>query len=128
MHSIAAGVYIEWLSRADRVYIECRQRITVRRAPGRPTGRSSPHTKGEKPKVVSAEPHRCMVETSQALVMEEPGELAVHELDVPELGPKDTLVRVELSGICGSDVHMFEGGMDLDFPVLPGHEIGRAHV
>jgi L-iditol 2-dehydrogenase len=54
--------------------------------------------------------------------MEEPGELAVQELDVPELGPKDTLVRVELSGICGSDVHMFEGGMDLDFPVLPGHE------
>ncbi|UWG47093.1 Threonine dehydrogenase or related Zn-dependent dehydrogenase [Halanaeroarchaeum sp. HSR-CO] len=54
--------------------------------------------------------------------MEEPGELAVRQLDVPDLEPKDILVKVELSGICGSDVHMYEGGMDLEFPVVPGHE------
>jgi L-iditol 2-dehydrogenase len=63
-----------------------------------------------------------MPDKTEALVMEEPGELAVHQLDVPALEPTDLLVDVELSGICGSDVHMFEGGMDLDFPILPGHE------
>ncbi|MFB6134305.1 MAG: zinc-binding dehydrogenase [Halanaeroarchaeum sp.] len=63
-----------------------------------------------------------MPEKSTALVMEEPGELAVRELDVPTLESRDVLVEVELSGICGSDVHMYDGGMDLDFPVLPGHE------
>lgn len=32
------------------------------------------------------------------------------------------LLRVERNGICGTDVHMNAGGMDLDFPVVPGHE------
>ena len=63
-----------------------------------------------------------MPQKSRALVMEEPGELEMKELDVPEVGAKDILVKVELSGICGSDVHMYNGGMDLNFPVLPGHE------
>lgn len=60
---------------------------------------------------------------STALVMEEPGVLAQREVEVPGLGDGDVLVEVELSGICGSDVHMNGGGMDLDFPVLPGHEL-----
>jgi L-iditol 2-dehydrogenase len=59
---------------------------------------------------------------ADALVMEEPGELAQREIDIPELGDDEVLLRVELSGICGSDVHMYEGGMDLEFPVVPGHE------
>jgi len=29
---------------------------------------------------------------------------------------------VDLTGICGTDVHIYNGGMDLDFPVVPGHE------
>lgn len=59
---------------------------------------------------------------SNALVMEEPGSFTRRDIAVPELGPRDVLVEVELSGICGSDVHMNDGGMDLDFPVVPGHE------
>lgn len=64
---------------------------------------------------------------STALVMETAGELTTREIEVPNLGDRDTLVRVALSGICGSDVHMNNGGMDLDFPVLPGHEFS-GHV
>lgn len=59
---------------------------------------------------------------SNALVMEAPGELAHREIEVPEPGATDVLVDVELGGVCGSDVHMNGGGMDLEFPVLPGHE------
>lgn len=59
---------------------------------------------------------------SNALVMESPGSLVQREIDVPEPGPTEVLVEVELCGICGSDVHMNDGGMDLDFPVQPGHE------
>lgn len=59
---------------------------------------------------------------ANALLMEEPGELAQREVDIPEIGPGEVLLRVEISGICGTDVHMYEGGMDLDFPVVPGHE------
>lgn len=59
---------------------------------------------------------------SNAIVMEEPGKLKHKEVDISDVGPDDILLRVELTGICGTDVHMYEGGMDLDFPVVPGHE------
>ena len=59
---------------------------------------------------------------ASALVMEEPGSLAQREIDIPDITEDQVLLRVELSGICGTDVHMYEGGMDLDFPVVPGHE------
>jgi L-iditol 2-dehydrogenase len=54
--------------------------------------------------------------------MERPGTLTVQEFDVPDVGPNEVLIEVELCGVCGTDVHMNEGGMPLDFPVIPGHE------
>lgn len=59
---------------------------------------------------------------ANTLVMEEPGSVTPREISIPEIGPKEVLVRIELSGVCGTDVHMYEGGMDLDWPVVPGHE------
>lgn len=59
---------------------------------------------------------------SRALVMAEPGQLEEREVDIGEPGPDEVLIRVERNGICGTDVHMMEGGMDLDWPVVPGHE------
>ena len=64
-----------------------------------------------------------MPETTNAVVMEEPGKLDIKEFELPNLGPNDILMRVELNGICGTDIHINHGGMDhLDFPILPGHE------
>lgn len=59
---------------------------------------------------------------AKAIVMEEPGTLTQREIELPEVGPDDALLRVEVNGICGTDVHMYDGGMDLEFPVVPGHE------
>lgn len=59
---------------------------------------------------------------ANALVMEKPGELTQRTIELPPVGPDDVLLRVELTGICGTDVHMYDGGMDLEFPVVPGHE------
>ena len=58
---------------------------------------------------------------TRAVVME-PGTFTVDEFELPELGPGDVLMRVELNGVCGTDIHINEGGMDLEFPILPGHE------
>lgn len=63
-----------------------------------------------------------MPSSTSAVVMEEPGHFDIREFDLPEVGPNDVLMRVELNGICGTDVHINHGGMDLDFPILPGHE------
>ena len=59
---------------------------------------------------------------ASAIVMEEPGAVSVEDVELPDAGPDDVLLRVELTEICGTDVHMYNGGMDLDFPVIPGHE------
>jgi 2-desacetyl-2-hydroxyethyl bacteriochlorophyllide A dehydrogenase len=51
----------------------------------------------------------------------------VHEsqlitLDRPEPGPNEVLIKVMASGICGTDIHILEGGFVADYPVIPGHE------
>lgn len=60
---------------------------------------------------------------ARTIVMDAAGELSTRAVPVPELGPGALLVRVELTGICGTDVHMRRGGMELPFPVVPGHEL-----
>lgn len=41
----------------------------------------------------------------------------------PKLGPKDVLVRSRACGICGTDVHIWEGEFFPTFPLVPGHEL-----
>lgn len=55
-----------------------------------------------------------------------PKDLRITEIDIPELKPSQILVKVHMSGICGSDVecylgHSKEGRYDLG-PYTPGHE------
>ena len=43
-----------------------------------------------------------------------------------ELAPGETLVRVEMAGICGTDVHLWLGQLPIPTPVILGHEtVGR---
>ncbi|MGC0272282.1 S-(hydroxymethyl)mycothiol dehydrogenase [Pseudactinotalea sp. Z1739] len=44
------------------------------------------------------------------------------EIVVPEPGPGDAVVTVEACGVCHTDLHYREGGIDDDFPFLLGHE------
>ena len=43
-------------------------------------------------------------------------------IDVPEPGPGEALVRVQACGVCHTDLHYREGGINDDFPFLLGHE------
>lgn len=65
--------------------------------------------------------------TTSAVVMTGPGEFEVREFELPDLGPGDVLLRVERNGVCGTDVHVSDGGLDVGFPILPGHEFA-GHV
>jgi 2-desacetyl-2-hydroxyethyl bacteriochlorophyllide A dehydrogenase len=51
-----------------------------------------------------------------------PGEMRNIELERPEPGPGEVLIRVEACGICGSDRHMFKGEYPTAKPVTLGHE------
>ena len=41
----------------------------------------------------------------------------------PTIGPRDVLVAAKACGICGTDVHIFEGDFFPTFPLIPGHEL-----
>ena len=41
---------------------------------------------------------------------------------VPDPGPGEAVVRVEACGVCHTDLHYREGGINDDFPFLLGHE------
>ena len=41
----------------------------------------------------------------------------------PAIGPRDVLVRAKACGICGTDVHIWEGDFFPTFPLVPGHEL-----
>src|SRR3954469_2155319 len=41
---------------------------------------------------------------------------------VPRPGPNDVVVRVQACGVCHTDLHYRDGGINDDFPFLLGHE------
>jgi threonine dehydrogenase-like Zn-dependent dehydrogenase len=55
----------------------------------------------------------------------------IDAIPVPEVGPKDVLVRLKACGICGSDMHLYESDQDgymlypglVKTPVVLGHEL-----
>ncbi|HEV7685914.1 MAG TPA: alcohol dehydrogenase catalytic domain-containing protein [Acidimicrobiia bacterium] len=61
--------------------------------------------------------------TMQAAVFHGPHDVRVEEVPTPdEIGPDEVLLRVERSAICGTDLHPYEGHMDLEEGVILGHE------
>jgi L-iditol 2-dehydrogenase len=58
-----------------------------------------------------------------ALVLTEYKKLELADMPVPEIGDGDLLVRVKACGICGSDVHGFDGSTGRRIPpIVMGHE------
>jgi S-(hydroxymethyl)mycothiol dehydrogenase len=48
--------------------------------------------------------------------------VSVETILVPDPGPGEALVKVEACGVCHTDLHYREGGINDDFPFLLGHE------
>lgn len=63
-----------------------------------------------------------MTGTMKAVVFDRPYSMEVREVPIPEIGEDQALVRVEAVGICGTDVHLYEGDFVPRFPLIPGHE------
>ena len=59
----------------------------------------------------------------KAAVLEDWKSIAVREVQDPRPGAGEALIQVGLTGICGSDVHIFNGQLPIaKAPVIPGHE------
>jgi S-(hydroxymethyl)mycothiol dehydrogenase len=48
--------------------------------------------------------------------------VSMETIVVPDPGPGEALVRVQACGVCHTDLHYREGGINDDFPFLLGHE------
>jgi len=58
-----------------------------------------------------------------ALVLSEYKQLNLEDLPVPACGPRDVLIQVAACGICGSDVHGYDGSTGRRIPpIVMGHE------
>lgn len=60
----------------------------------------------------------------RAFVITGPRESRIEDRPIPELiNPRDVLVEVKYVGICGTDMHIFDGSRAFKMPLVPGHEI-----
>jgi len=67
-----------------------------------------------------------------AAALVQPGKYELREFSLPEPAPGCVLVKMELSGICGTDKHTYQGyttqyagsgnGKQIRFPIIQGHE------
>src|SRR5690606_4609851 len=61
--------------------------------------------------------------TMKALLLTDYKRLEVTEVDEPQMGPEDVLIQVEACGICGSDIHGYDGSTGRRIPpLIMGHE------
>lgn len=63
-----------------------------------------------------------MARIMKAVRLEAVGSITLREVDKPDIGPDELLVRVEACGVCGTDRHLFHGEFPCTPPVTPGHE------
>jgi 2-desacetyl-2-hydroxyethyl bacteriochlorophyllide A dehydrogenase len=61
----------------------------------------------------------------RAVTFQAPGEVRVDEVPEPQIvDATDAIVRIEASGVCGSDLHIYHGRVKID----PGFTIGHEYV
>jgi 2-desacetyl-2-hydroxyethyl bacteriochlorophyllide A dehydrogenase len=60
----------------------------------------------------------------RALLCANPGELRIVERPKPPRGPGQALVRLRRAGVCGTDLHIFDGTQPyFEYPRIIGHEL-----
>jgi 2-desacetyl-2-hydroxyethyl bacteriochlorophyllide A dehydrogenase len=60
-----------------------------------------------------------------AVTFQAPGDVRVSDVPEPEMSdPRDAIVRIEASGVCGSDLHIYHGRVQIE----PGFTIGHEYV
>jgi 2-desacetyl-2-hydroxyethyl bacteriochlorophyllide A dehydrogenase len=62
--------------------------------------------------------------TMKALVFYAPGKISLETMPIPKVRPGEVVIRVTLTTICGTDLHILKG----EYPVKPGLVIGHEPV
>ncbi len=62
--------------------------------------------------------------TMKATVYRAPGKIQLEERPVPTAGPGEAVIKITMTTICGTDIHILKG----EYPVEPGRIIGHEPV
>jgi D-arabinitol dehydrogenase (NADP+) len=57
-----------------------------------------------------------------AIQITKPGHFNLADIPIPEPGPNEIQIKVSAAGICGTDLHIFNGEYEATYPIIPGHE------
>jgi 2-desacetyl-2-hydroxyethyl bacteriochlorophyllide A dehydrogenase len=55
-------------------------------------------------------------------VITQPGSIEIATVDDPAPGPREVVVEVAATGLCGTDLHILQGEFAPKLPIIPGHE------
>ena len=68
-------------------------------------------------------------ETVKAVAMTAPGKMEMRSYPYPQTGRDSAILKVEMTGVCGTDKHIFKGEASLDTRQvdLPLHRRTRGH-
>ncbi|MCW2950732.1 MAG: S-(hydroxymethyl)glutathione dehydrogenase [Thermoleophilia bacterium] len=70
----------------------------------------------------SNEQEDTRMETRAAILWNSPGKWTVQDVQLDSPGPSELLVEMVATGLCHSDEHMASGDMDIETPIIAGHE------
>ncbi len=63
----------------------------------------------------------------KAMVLRAPGDLALNDVEPPQVPAGHVLVRITHSGLCGTDLKIYRGAIPAQYPLIMGHEmVGEA--
>ena len=59
----------------------------------------------------------------KAMLLNAPTQLVSGNVDDATAGDGETLVRVTHTGVCGTDLKIYNGGIPVEYPRIMGHEV-----
>jgi D-arabinose 1-dehydrogenase-like Zn-dependent alcohol dehydrogenase len=62
-----------------------------------------------------------MAATARGATLLGPDQLEIREYPIPDIPPDGGLVKVEMGGVCGTDVYYLHGKLNVDYPIIIGH-------
>ena len=61
--------------------------------------------------------------TARGATLLGPDKLEIREYPMPDIPPNGGLLKVEMGGVCGTDVKYLHGNLQVPYPIILGHEI-----
>ncbi len=58
----------------------------------------------------------------EAVVIKSSGKVELTQVEDPSVGPREVAIAVKAAGLCGTDLHIYQGEFPASLPLIPGHE------